>query len=202
VSSFEQIFSYGPGEEPAEEPEPPEWIGPPAGELGECAPLSLVVGRSDRAVIALRNATAFSTGVTFDLLALARDLGRREAGSLFHEQHLTSPDEEPPDGFLRIGVELADGSRISNLGNPNRHLWRPEERPTGPILAPHGGSGGSSDRGRTSLHQSYWLWPLPPPGRLRFFAEWPALGVELSSVELDPGPILDAAERSQRLWPR
>jgi hypothetical protein len=51
------------------------------------------------------------------------------------------------------------------------------------------------------MQHSYWLWPLPVPGLLRVYVEWPALEISLSSVEVESEPLLDAAARSQPLWP-
>jgi hypothetical protein len=198
VSSFQQIFSYARTTEELDEHRPPEWLAPPDQELGEPVPLSIVVGRSERAVVALREAVAYSTGTHLEFLAFARGLPRRQANELFHLQH-PMPDEDPPPELLRIGVELADGARISNLGNPHHRNWN--ERPGGPVLVPHGGGGGSGVVGQVELRPAYWLWPLPPPGQLRVFVEWPALAVELTSVEIGAAPIIEAASRSQRLWP-
>lgn len=197
---FNEIFAQGAGEDA--EPEPvwtlPAWFGPPAGELGECVPLSLVLARSARAAVAMRSATAYSTGVVFDLMAVARGLPEREANRLFQEQHLFD-DAEPPDAMLRFGLELPDGTRVSNLGTGGRP-FDPAAEPDGPVLNPCGGGGGSAGGGRIELQHEYWLWPLPAPGSLRAYVEWPALEVPLSSVELDSAPLLEAAARSKPLW--
>lgn len=204
MSNFVRMFSIGPsGEEPEErreDYEQPAWAGPPDHELGECVPLSLVVGRSESALVAVKHATAYSTGVTFEFLAAARGLQERDTHRLFHEQHVFGGDEGPPDGFLRIGVELADGSRVSNMGR-DRRLWRPDHQPEGPVFMQHGGGGGSAGAGRVTMSPGYWLWPLPPPGPLRVFVEWPALDVSLSSAELDTDLLLETAARSRPLWP-
>jgi hypothetical protein len=199
VSSFQQIFSYWPPEEP-DEFVPPAWFAPPQMELGESVPVALVVSRSERAVVALRQVIAYSTGVHLEFVALARGPSQREANNLFHDQHRMA-GEEPPAELLRIGVELSDGARISNLGSPHHRFWQPDRTPHGPLLVPYGGGGGSAGSGRVSLTPGHWLWPLLPLGPLRVFTEWPALGVELSSVDLDATPILEAAKRSQKLWP-
>ena len=205
MANFVQFFSSGPSrEEPQgrpEEYEQPEWAGPSDGELGECVPLSVIVARSERAVVAIKHATAYSRGLIFDFVSAARGLPERDTNRLFHEQHVLDAEAEPPAGFLRIGIELADGTRISNLGNPHRHLWRPDAVPQGPLLVPSSGGGGSAGAGRVTMSPGYWLWPLPPPGPLRVFVEWPALDIPLSSAELDSEPLLDAAARSQLLWP-
>jgi len=72
--------------------------------------------------------------------------------------------------------------------------------PEGPVLMQVGGSGGSDGGDGIELDQGYWLWPLPPAGRLAVFAEWPAFGIELSTAELGADALRAAAGRSQALW--
>lgn len=202
-NQFIRMFAVGPGDDTPDdgiqEFEQPAWLGPPAAELGVCVPLSVVIGRSDRAVVAVTHATAFSTGLTFAFVAAARGLREPESSRLFHEQRLFGGDEGPPDGFLRIGIELADGARVSNLGQ-SRHLFRPDAELDGPIFIDSGGGGGLAGAGRVTMEPGYWLWPLPPPGPLRVFVEWPALDVSLSSAELDAGLLGAAARQAQSLW--
>ena len=199
MSSFQDIFAYGPTDHPDQHPPRPLWL-PPEDELGVCVPLSIVAARSENAVVALTHATAFSTGVGFQLFAAARNLDERTLQRLFHEQHLLAGEAEPPDGLLRVGIELSDGERISNLGNPHHHLWQPGAEPEGPLLIPHGGGGGSGGSGRITLSPGYWLWPLPGRGLLRLYVEWPALDIALTHVELDSDVLLEAAKRSRQVW--
>ena len=199
--TFQQMFARADDDErePGWSAIPPAWIGPPSAELGWAVPLSLVVARSQRAVVALRHATAYSTGVVLDVVAYGRGLSRREANRLMHERHLYPEDEEPSPGFLRLGFELADGSRASNLGT-RRPPASLDDEPRGPVLMQIGGSGGSADEHSVAFDERYWLWPLPPSGSLRVDVEWPALGIELSSAEVDADVLLDAARRSRALW--
>ena len=78
---------------------------------------------------------------------------------------------------------------ITGIGGPHDH------RPKGPVL--EGGGGGGIGQ-RYDLY--YWVWPLPPPGRLAFVCEWPALGIPLSRYEIDSALIRDAAARDAPLW--
>lgn len=177
----------------------PAWFGPPQDELGVVVPQSLVVGRSTNGVVALRYVTAFSRGLLLDLIAGARGLKESRAQALFHEQHVVDLEEGLPAGFLRVGVEYPDGRQASNLAGHHRH-WHGDSEPEGPVLFQGGGGGGSAGSGRMTMNPGYWLWPLPPPGTLRVFVEWPAVEIELSSVELETGPLLEASARSQPLW--
>lgn len=165
-------------------------------------PLSVVLARSEKALVALRHVTAYSTGITLDLLAAARGLRDLDAQRMFHEQHLADPDEGLPETFLRVGIEFPDAQRASNLSDPRRRFWsQPDERPEGPVLLQSGGGAGQAGSGRVSMNPVYWLWPLPPPGVLKLFVEWPGLDIALTSAELDGEAILAAASRSESFWP-
>jgi hypothetical protein len=194
--SFTQMFqSVGPaGPDERKTWTSPAWFGPPENELPACVPLGVVVARAENAVIALSHASVYSTGLGIELMVQARGLPERDAQRLFHEQHMPPTETDPAPAFLRIGVELADGSRASNLSG--RHHWHdPEQRPEGPVLMQHGGGGGSSGQGGIVLRPAFWLWPLPPAGALRLACEWPLLGIPLTTVELDGAALRAAAGR-------
>lgn len=180
--------------------ERPVWLGPPEGELGVAVPLAVVLGRGDRGVVALSHALAYSTGISFDLVAHVGGLEHRQASGLFHDQHAVSTDlSDLPDGLLRFGIELADGVRVSNLGG--RRPWGSSaEGPQRPILIEQGGSGGQSSGTSISWSTGFWLWPLPPARTLRVSCEWPVAGIGLTATELDAGPLLEAATRASRIW--
>jgi hypothetical protein len=208
MSSFIQMFSFDEddGNEEDVEHEPrrmPPWFGPPEDELGAVVPLGLVAARSESGVVALSHATVYSTGLALDVIAAARGLSESQSNRLFHEQHLFEEGEEPPAGFLRIGLELPDGNRVSNLGGRmgRRRFMKPDEEPDGPVLMEHGGGGGSGGGGRVRLHPAFWLWPQPESGTLRFFCEWPVAEIPLSFVDLDAGELEASAGRAVRLWP-
>lgn len=208
MSSFIQMFSFDEddGNEEDVEHEPrrmPPWFGPPEDELGAVVPLGLVAARSESGVVALSHATVYSTGLALDVIAATRGLSESQSNRLFHEQHLFEEGEEPPAGFLRIGLELPDGNRVSNLGGRmgRRRFMKPDEEPDGPVLMEHGGGGGSGGGGRVRLHPAFWLWPQPESGTLRFFCEWPVAEIPLSFVDLDAGELEASAGRAVRLWP-
>jgi hypothetical protein len=199
MSSFVQQFGFRREGEPPEEREQPAWLGPPD-ELGVATPLNVVIGRSERAVVALAQSTSFTTGVTLSFVAQARRLDRRTMHTLFHEQHPFGPGaEDLPDAFLRLGVELPGGAKASNIGG-RRPLA--DGDPGDPVFVHRGGGSGQSGNDRVTMHHDYWLWPLPEPGAIRVSCEWPLLGIPLSTVELDGAAIVDAAARAVPLWPR
>lgn len=202
MSGFVQMFSVGDGDdEPSDEPQRPRWFGPPEDELGAVVPQGIVLARSERVAIALSHAVVYSSGIAFEFLAVARGLARSEASRVFHEQHMFE-EEELPDALLRIGFELADGNRASNLGGwrAHRKLMSPGTEPEGPLLLPHGGGGGQSTDGQVTLKPGYWLWPLLPPGPLRVSCEWPLVAISLTTVEIDAETLLTAARSVRTLW--
>jgi hypothetical protein len=197
------MFSYGGDEdESLEEQRRPRWLGPPEDELGAVVPQSVLLARSDRAVVVLSHAVAYSTGTTFDFRAMARGLTRAQANRVFHEQHMFE-EEDLPDSLLRIGFEFADGDRVSNLGGWRAHrtLMTPDTEPKGPLLLPYAGGGGNASGSEVTMNPGYWLWPLPPTGPLRVSCEWPFVDIALTTVEIDGDALLDAASHARNLWP-
>jgi len=71
-----------------------------------------------------------------------------------------------------------------------------DEEPPGPVLMQGGGGGGNGE-----WESEFWLWPMPPPGPVAFVVEWPAEQVELARQEIDAALFLDAAAKSEVLWP-
>lgn len=211
-SEFIRLFGSGDDRDEAEEedrgwtggpPTRPPWMGPPDDVLGAIVPLALVVGRSETGVVVLDHATVYAEGVALDFAALARGLRDAQSNRLLHAQHMFDPEEDPSDRFLRIGLELPDGRRVSNLSRRRgRGRWAGiEERPEGVVFFEHGGGGGSSGQGRVSMRPAFWLWPLPTAGTIRVFCEWPAVEIPLSSIELDVVPLVEAQARVVPLWP-
>jgi hypothetical protein len=198
---FIDLFIQGGDDEPRpEEFARPTWLGPPEDELGVLVPVAAIVARSEGAVVALRGVVAYSTGAMLDLVAAARGLAERDAGFMFHEQHQPDPNALS-DHFLRVGIELSDDSRASNLVDRRLMMWAPDATPEAPVLVQVAGGTGSAGGGRVTMNPGYWLWPLPPRGPFRLVVEWPAVSIELTTTELDATPIVDAASRAQRLWP-
>jgi hypothetical protein len=178
-----------PPPEPPDAPQPP-WVGPPENELGEAVPLRVVLVRRDDLALAVTDVVAYRTGCA--LRVVLRRRAPADGPDPFYAVHHAPRRGGLPDEQLRFGVELADGRRATNVGGPG---FGREPGPRDAVLVPRGGGGG----GR-SWDQSFWLWPLPPPGPLALVVEWPSEGVELTRVEVDAAPILEAAARSERLW--
>jgi hypothetical protein len=185
----------------------PAWFGPPDNLVGGVVALELLAARSDKAAVWIGSAVAYPTGTEFHIEVRWRpelfDVVQR--GAPWHFQPTAAG--ELPDELFRAGFEFADGSKATTLGTgitgvtagPAVAEAVPEDeaarKPRGPVLMPRGGSGGGQ-----SWSHGLWLWPLPPPGRLSFVCEWPALGIELTRAEIPSPPIREAAARSRELW--
>jgi hypothetical protein len=174
--------------------EAPGWFGPSDDELGVHVSLNAIVGRSENGVVALSHAVAHSNGLAFEFVAQARGLRGAQPNQIFHEQHMWQIDpNELPDGFLRIGLELPDGTRVSNLAS--RRNLDPHVQPSGSVLLQAGGGTGQSGDGFATMRPGFWLWPLPEAGLLRLSIEWPIVEIPLSTIELDGAPLREAADR-------
>jgi hypothetical protein len=188
--------------EELEEPPQPVWSAAPEDLLPGVVPLALILGRSATAVVLLTGISAFPVGV-------AMTLGVRVRGPLngrdLNEEVFDGPYRHPMDadwlaGRLKWGWEFSDGRRATNVDPPawgegGDHWSDASWRPDRPVLNGQGGGGS-----RRSVDRDYWLWPLPPAGRLRVVCQWPDQGIEATIHDLDAGPFRDAATRAQPLW--
>ncbi|MDG4785608.1 hypothetical protein O7626_06615 [Micromonospora sp. WMMD1102] len=184
---------------PDPEPEPPapprpSWTKPESVFPGVVAE-QRVLAHTDNAAIMISNLLAYPTGFEFTVTAVLRTPDRRP-DLPHHGIHRMGywAGRHLPDQFLRVGVQFADGSSITNL---DRHAFPPRDaEPAGPVL--FAGSAESDDRRHVA---QYWVWPLPPSGPVAFVAEWPGYGIPESRAEVDGQLVIDAAARAIRLWP-
>jgi hypothetical protein len=136
--SFGDLFARDfvePEPQPPVEHEQPEWLGPPSSELGVAVSLGLVLARSQRGVVALSHALVHSNGVQFQLVGHVGGLEPGRSNLIFHEQHAGRMGQgELPDGFLRFGLELPDGRRVSNLDEQGWRTGAAADGPSGPVL--------------------------------------------------------------------
>jgi hypothetical protein len=178
---------------PAPGPEPPPrhhpWE-PPEAEFPGIVPIdTLLLGRTEEAAAAVTGLSAFSNG--FEIFVTAHVRPGAQAGN-------RTPDAPPgpPMGrsSFRFGLQLSDGRKvIGRRGGPRAFH---DSEPDGPILWQFMGGGGPHTH-----FSRWWAWPLPPKGPLEFVFEAPAFGIPETRTDLDAGLILDAADRSFRLWP-
>lgn len=181
----------------------PDWMGPPVGALPGVVSLEVVLAKTDDVAVAVTRASAYPTGLEFDLVTIGGP-GARGLDPLLFEgrmHHRRGDGGALPPEMLRFGVEYPDGRRATNVGtHPFALLDEDEDEdgppsPKAPVLIEHGGGGGGGN-----WRQSMWLWPLPGQGTLTLACEWPAVGIPLTRHAVDARPLFDAARRAQTLF--
>lgn len=162
--------------------------------------MQFVLAQSSLALIAIRHVLAYPSGFEFTVDCLVRQLPD-DPEVLMGFQGLPyymrrSPDPARlPDGLFRFGIKFADGSKVTTLQDP--HVRAMVSDPDRPVLLPMGsGSSGSPRR----LGTNFWCFPLPPPPRMHFVCEWPALGTPFTTHEVEVNPIQAAASQAVQLW--
>lgn len=170
-------------------------MGPPRGVVPGVAPVERMLARTDGVAISLGPFWVYPTGVEFQVFVDADgewpDLDPFDGG----RRRRRSGAGEAFRGRLSLGFQFSDGSKATTLDEgPGRFSGNSDVE--SPVLLRRGGSS-------TDGHwcQEYWLWPLPPPGRLDFVFQWPAAGIPLTRVELDAAEIAEAGSRSQAIFP-
>lgn len=169
---------------PEAKPPLPAWPwSPPLNRIAVPVAWRFVLLRTQDTAVAVTNVSAAPEGVLLSLVTRVRPVDGEPDGPL----------DGLPTG-LRFGVRLPDGSQAFNDERARDVQRLPP--PPGHHLSSLGGSAGG-----TSVQQDYWLWPLPGPGTLAFACEWPGRGAPETVVETDTAPLLEAAARSEELWP-
>jgi hypothetical protein len=195
----DDFFEPPPPPEPEPEPESPPtppWFGAPRGMLPGVVALDLVVARNDQVAVCVARLAGYPTGFEFELRTIGAP-GRIDPDLdplLFgpHRHRARRAAQSVLDDMLRFGVQFSDGRKATNTGG----FYHQDDPPPGPVMHSGGGGGGGGD-----WHQDNRVWPLPPPGPLRFVCEWPAVGIPVSRAEIDAELVVDAASRAQRLFP-
>lgn len=204
----EDFFEPVPEPPPPERYEPPVWCQPPPDEFAALVPERRILARAERGVVLqLSHIDAFRQGCTLRIrIGAHRQAGMAESDWWdLHETVMEGARMRHrraaglPDDLLRFGVQFADGRRATTTGAPGfgRHH---DEEPDGPVLIRQGGGGGGGDRIVTSSW-ALWLWPLPPAEPFDLVFAWPAVGIDLTRVELSGSDIVEAASRAVPLWP-
>jgi hypothetical protein len=163
---------------------------PPDAELPGIVPIgTLLLARTGQVAVAVTGLSVFSAGIEIFLTARIRPSAEHP------EEHLPGGprDLAASRRSFRFGLQYSDGGKAA--GSPGDRPDRDSE-PAGPVLFPFAGGGGPH-----SFISRWWTWPLPPGGPLEFVCEWPAFGIPESRAGIDGQLILDAAQRSIRLWP-
>jgi hypothetical protein len=161
--------------------------GPPQDELGVLGTGSFVLARTADVVVAIRGITAYSDGLQLSVVVLFADEQRAEDLDWALQDYSRSP------GRFRLGCGFADGRRATTGRSDAPEVQTPGDvAPHLLMLTSH----------RTALTWSaeYWLWPLPPPGRIVVGCRWPDRRIAETLTHLDATPLLTAAESSRPVW--
>lgn len=162
--------------------------GPPRNVLPGVVPVEAVLARTDDVVVSVASLHVYPTGLTFELVVLARtpERGHGPLGGPLGLSWTGVGPGAPPDG-LRLGVAFPDGRRATTLDE----RW-PDDGPDDVVrIRPQGGGG--SD---TFHHVGIWVTPLPPAGPLTFVCEWPAQGIPETRFVVDGADFAAAAGRA------
>ena len=180
---------------PAVEPEPQHqhhpW-DPPDADFPGIVPIdtSLLLGRTEQVAVAITGLSAYPYGFEISVTGRARSVAPGNG----------APDVPVDLGAarrsFRLGLQLSDGTKVIASRGGSRRDHDEDSEPTEPILRPFMLGGGPH-----SFLSRWWAWPLPPKGTLDFVCEWTTLGIPETRASIDAQLILDAADRSIRLWP-
>ncbi|HEX3786871.1 MAG TPA: hypothetical protein VHW44_03350 [Pseudonocardiaceae bacterium] len=177
-------------------PRPP-WVAPPADELPAALPAPIVLVRTSHTVVALVDVLVYRAGFEFTVTGRVRaaEVPDRWPLSMFQ---VGMPGSGPlSDDMLRFGVQLGDGTKLTNL-DPQVGRHDPATEPRHPVMRSLTGAGAGP--GRYDFRQ--WVWPLPPPGPVTFVCQWPSRDIPETRVKLDASVIRTAAESAVPLWSR
>ncbi|MHB1569983.1 MAG: hypothetical protein ACYC0H_12375 [Solirubrobacteraceae bacterium] len=161
----------------------------------------LPLARSDRAEVYVDYLDAYPEGFELEIRASCsvayHELAREgdESGPDPFGRHWPMVGEQRdvlPPQLLRVGVQFADGRAATSIGGHDRPLG-------GPVMDALRG-GGRGRGGESHFHQGYWISPLPPPGPLAVFCEWPAVEIPVVRQEIDARLILDAADTARAMF--
>ncbi|WP_405496083.1 hypothetical protein [Streptomyces sp. NBC_00096] len=169
----------------------PEWFAPPR-MIGGFVAGPVVICRSDRLVVAVRQVLAYPVGLEIEVEAHARGASPGGPSGDAADVDLTGPSQP----LFRLG--FADGGDVLQDDETGLRGGR------GPVmsLSRFEGSSDGPDNGE-DVRLSLWLWPLPPPGPLTLSCSWPRRGLQDSGVvlDLDADAVRSAALRAQPFWP-
>jgi hypothetical protein len=185
------FFELPPPQKVAEpsEPRTPVWWQAPSGELPCPIPVSEILARNDDVVIGVGGGRAYTTGFELTFYVFAP----HGTDDLEPFPFRALEEGGDPADYLRLGLEYADGSRLSNTSS---RRWPGDESDGGdsPTMNFKRGQGRPRE-----WHGDFWCWPLPPSGIVQLVCEWPQMGISLSRRALDGSLILNSAERAEKI---
>jgi hypothetical protein len=195
---------------------PPGWDRPSEGTLPAIVGVCRLFGRTENAALALDHLRVYPNG--FQLVAtiitsphLPPELRAGGFASMsMMTARGTSPGQDkstppPPLPRLlayrglhmgpRIGIRFSNGQSAGAQPRSPFDVPRDEQGfPTQPVIV--GGGGGGDGQFRFE----HWVFPLPTPGQLEVFAEWPIAGIDETSIVISGDDVRGAAQHAIVLW--
>ena len=96
----------------------------------------------------------------------------------------------------RLGIRFSNGQSAGARPQSSFDVPKDEDGiPTEPIIVGGGGGGGGGH-----FRFEHWVFPMPTPGPLEVFADWPAAGIEEAMIVINGDDIRDAAQHAIVLW--
>jgi hypothetical protein len=168
-------------------------LSPPPGVVPGVAAVECLLARTDEVAISIGPVWVYLTGLEFRIAVDCTDadtdldpFGQGWPGR-------PSGTGDAASGRLLFGFRFSDASKVTTL---REGVARAEDTDRQAPMLLH--RSGSSYQGHWK--QQYWLWPLPPPGLLEVFCEWPAAGIQLAVVKLDAAEIDRARSGSEAIF--
>lgn len=174
----------------------PIWARPPRDEVPCSVGAELLLGVSARAAVYISRPASYANGLLFDMVAV------EQTGVLSGQRFLevvNSPiteNEHLPSEFLCLGVEFADGRRISN----RKDTCSNDSIDSPPEIALTNLGAGNRFRRYDYCRYDWYLWPLPTIGDIVFSCEWPAFGIAESRATMSGGAVRKASIRAHGVW--
>jgi hypothetical protein len=172
------------------EPRRRRWRGDSDDTLGMPVEFAEILARTEELAVCVCGLVAFPAGFIVNVLALNRLDPPKEPMNLFGHGHGFPAGGA---GMFRFGIGFSDGSKVTDALRFGR---RGQAEPGELVLQPRGGGSG----GRRSS-AGFWCAPLPP-GPMSFVCQWPAQGLDESTLQLEAQLVLDAAARASAIWPQ
>ena len=132
----------------------------------------VLIGRSDRVIVAARQVLAFPAGFEVEVEAHARAPATVRSAA--------DPQEPDRAAGLQFWLRLSDGRQAAQDDEAGLRSGR------GPTLIVSGSqtSHGGPDS-REDARLTLWAWPLPPPGPVTLTCTWLKHGLADGRLELD-----------------
>jgi hypothetical protein len=132
---------------------------PPEAEFPGVVPAGpLMLGRTERAAVAITGISAYSAGFEIFVTARFRPGAGRASGP--GDRVPGGPEPAASRRSFRLGLQFADGAKV--IGQHGGSPLSGDAEPAGPILRTY--LGGGSPR---SSFWRWWAWPLPSAGPYR-----------------------------------